>query len=207
MSDETLVYFDPAASNQFDPESDAEKLFNDHPGCPEIYSIAEPGHSLCINTLAETPVSVPLGISFSELDSLVLTAFEFEGIPSETGIFLEDKELNTWLNLREQAEYLFFHDPSQAESRFALHLTNVTSQEEPVQDGSFTLWSSGKRIYISNPDCTLGEISLYSLDGRCLESFKTEGENQVIEILRPAGIYVARVTSRRYTSATKIFIY
>ena len=34
--------------------------------------------------------SVPLGISYSQEDTLTLTAFDFEGIPEETGIFLED---------------------------------------------------------------------------------------------------------------------
>ena len=207
LSDETLIYFDPAASNQFDHEFDAEKLFNDHAGSPELFSMAEPDHSLCINILAYCPASVPLGISLNEEDSLALTAFDFEGIPFETGIFLEDKLLNSWTNLREQPEYRFYYNPLQAGSRLTVHFMNVAQQTEPVQQDELDFWCAENRVYISNPKNIDGEFYLYSIDGRLLESFELKGGNQVTPLDLPAGLYAIRISTPRWTSGKKIIIY
>ncbi len=207
LSDETLIYFDPAATNGFDPLFDAEKLFNERPGCPEIFSLAEPDHSLCINILAQIPVTVPLGISYTEEDTLLLTAFDFDGVPPDTGIFLEDKQLNTLINLREQPEYRFYHNPLQSGSRLALHFMDVTRLAEHVQPDGPDTWCSGKRVYLSNPKNIRADLVLFSIDGRNLESFRTEGGNQIIEINYPAGFYVLRISTSRLVSSKKIFIY
>jgi hypothetical protein len=207
LSDETLIYFDPAATNQYDPEFDAEKLFNDKAGCPEIYSLAETDHSLCINILAETPVSIPLGISYTEADTITLTAFDFDGIPPETGIFLEDNLQDNWINLREQPEYRFFQNPVQSGSRLTLHFMDVTPVAGHAQPDGLNFWCSGKRIYISNPENINGFLSSYSIDGRYLESYRIEKGSQAIEISYPAGVYAIRISTPLWTSCRKIFIY
>jgi hypothetical protein len=205
-SDEILIYFDPAATNQFDPEFDAEKLFNGHADCPEIFSMAD-DHQLCINILADDPASVPLGVSYSEEDTLTLTAFDFEGIPQETGIFLEDNQQSTWLNIREQPEYRFYHEPFQSGTRFALHFMNVAQMTEPVLKDELDFWCYENRIYVSNPMNIKGGFYLYSLDGRFLERFETKGGNQVIQPSVPTGLYVLRIVSPQFNFGRKIFIY
>ena len=207
LSDETLIYFDPAATNQFDPDFDAEKLFNDHAGCPEIFSLAQPDHSLCINILADDPVSVPMEISYSEEDTLVLTACDFAGIPPETGIFLEDKLFNSWINIREQPEYRFFYNPSRADSRLTLHFMKVARQPEPVQQDELDFWYSENRVYISNPKNIKGDIFLYSLDGRRLKSQRIQAGNNIIPLSVPTGLYALCISTPRWTSGRKIFIY
>jgi hypothetical protein len=207
LSDETLIYFDPEATNQFDPEFDAEKLFSEQEGSPEIYTLAEPDHSLCINILDEHPVSVPLGISFNEVDTLTLSGFDFEGIPAETGIFLEDKLLNTLVNIREQPEYRFYHTIFQAESRFTINFMNVASQAEPLIFNEPGFWCSGNSVYVTNPTNIKGEFHLYSLDGRLIEKIEITGGNQVIRLTVPTGFYILRMPAARSASGKKIFIY
>jgi hypothetical protein len=205
-ADETLIYFNPAASNEFDPGFDAEKLFNDKSGCPEIFSRASPDHSLCINILADYPVSVPLGVSFSTEDSLSITAFDFEGLSPETGIFLEDKLASSWINFREQTEYRFIHKPLHTGSRLLLHLTDVAHQLEPVQKPGLEFWNSGSRVYISNEFSTEGEIYLLSLDGRCLFSNRLPAGNSIFQMPFPAGLYILRISTNSGNFNRKIFI-
>lgn len=207
LSDETLIYFDPEATNQFDPEFDAEKLFSEQEGSPEIYTLAEPDHSLCINILAENPVSVPLGISFNEEDTLTLSGFDFEGIPAETGIFLEDKMLNALVNVREQPEYRFYHTSFQAESRFTVHFMNVASQAEPLIFNEPDFWCSGNSVYVTNPTNIKGEFNIYSLDGRLIEKIEIIRGDQVIRLNVPTGFYILRMPASRSASGRKIFIY
>ncbi|MCK9398570.1 MAG: T9SS type A sorting domain-containing protein [Bacteroidales bacterium] len=205
-SDETLIYFDPAATNQFDAGFDAEKLFNGHADCPEIFSIAD-DHQLCINILADDPASVALGISYNQEDTLTLTAFDFEGIPQEIGIFLEDNLQSTWLDMREQPEYRFNHMLFQPETRFTLYFMNVARLTEPVFKDEPDFWCFENRIYVSNPRNITGHLLLYSLEGRCLESFRATGRNQVIQSSLPTGLYVLRFVSQQFNSGRKIFIY
>ncbi len=207
LSDETLIYFDPEATNQFDPEFDAEKLFNEQAGAPEIYTLSEPDQSLCINILAENPVSIPLGIVYKTEDTLTLAGFDFQGIPAETGIFLEDKLLNVLVNIREQPEYRFYHNTFQSENRFTVHFMNVASQAEPLIYNEPDFWCSGRSVYVTNPTNIKGEFYLYSLDGRLLEKFEITGGNQVIHLTAPTGLYILRIPASRSASGRKIFIY
>jgi hypothetical protein len=206
-SDETLIYFNPAASNYFDPAFDAVKLFNGKAGCPEIFTLAGTEHPLCINILENHPASVPLGISDSEKDTLVLTAFDYEAISAETGIFLEDHLFNILINLREQPEYRFYHDPLLADNRLTLHFMNAAKQEEPGSIAGLEFWYSGNKVHIVNPNHIEGEISVYSLDGRCVESFKNDGENAVIRLSLPGGMYILRLSASGWASSQKILIY
>jgi hypothetical protein len=205
-SDETLIYFDPAATNQFDPGFDAEKLFNGNTDCPEIFSLADE-HQLCINILAGGPVSIPLGILYNYEDSLILRAFDFDGISEETGIFLEDKDEKAWLDLKEQAEYSFYHNPLQSGSRFILHFMNVAELAENQQEGKIDFWSYKDYVFILNPLNIKGEFKLYSIDGRLFERFEAGSSNSSIKLDVPAGIYVLRFVSDNLNIGRKIIIY
>ncbi len=206
LSDETLVYFDPEATNQFDPEFDAEKLFNLQAGCPEIYSVSDPYHYLCMNILAEEPVSVPLGISFQAEDTLLLSAFDFDGIPDETGIFLEDKLLNCLINFREQSEYSFFHHSFQEETRFTLHFMDAASHPELQLPDAPGFWCSGNGLFLSNPSNTAGTCHVFALDGRLVEEFEISGGSQVVRLNVPAGLYLVYLSVPGRTITGKAFI-
>jgi hypothetical protein len=206
MSDETLICFDPAATNQFDPKFDADKLFNGHANCPEISSISGV-HILCINILAGDPCSVPLAVDYSQEDTLALGAFDFDGIPKETGIFLEDKQQNTWLDMREQPEYRFYHQPFQSGNRLTLHFMNIDRLSEPILKDELDFWCFENRIYVSNPENIKGDLILYSLNGQLLESFRAGGGNQIIQSSLPTGLYVLRIVSTNQNFGRKIFIY
>jgi len=206
ISDETLIYIDPAATNQFDPAYDAEKFFNDHPGCPEMFSLAGQEHELCINILGGYPSSVPLGISHSGEDQLTLSAFDFEGMPAEIGIFLEDSRLDSLVNLQENQEYSFLHNPMQSESHLTLHFMNVAWQEEPSFQDKFNFWYSKNHIYSSNPGNISGDMALYSLDGRCLKQWPLRAGDSIVGLSLPSGIYILKVFSVNGMEAKKIFI-
>jgi hypothetical protein len=206
LSDEMLISFDLAGTNQFDPEYDAEKLFNGHDNCPEIFSIVE-DHRLCINILSNLPASVALGISCNNEDSLTLSAFDFEGMPEETGVFLEDNLEKKWINLKEQREYSFYYNPMQADYRFILHFMNVDGLAENQQENKIDFWSYQDYIFIINPLNIKGELRLYSIDGRLFERFETGSSNYLIKPDVPAGIYVLRFVSDDSSLGRKIVIY
>jgi hypothetical protein len=206
LSDETLIYFDPGASNNFDPAYDAAKFFNDHPGSPEIYSIAGPGHHLCINILSNHPVSVPLGISHTTEDTLTIAGFDFDGVPGETGIFLEDSRLDSLINLRENPEYRFFHNPYQSESHLTLHFMNAAVLQTPICQDKYHFWYANNHIYSSNPENISGEMALYTIDGRCLQIWQIPSGDYASGFPLPKGVYILKVFSHGWMDYRKICI-
>jgi len=206
LSDETLIYFDPAATNQFDPAFDAEKFFNERPGCPEIYSLSGPGHQLCINVLANHPSSVPLGISHMGEDTLTISAFGFEGMPGESGIFLEDSQLDSMVNLRDISEYRFLHQPYLSESHLTIHFMSVAFQEDPSFPDNFRFWYSNNHIYCSNPGNIHGDMVLYSIDGKHLKKWLLQDGNAIKGLSLPSGVYILKVFAAERIKTRKICI-
>jgi hypothetical protein len=206
LEDETLLCFHDSASIGYDPCFDAAKLFNGHPGCPELFTMADPDHSLCINTLSKVPASVPLGISYTGEDTLMITAFDFAEMDPETGIFLEDSHLNTLTDLRFQPDYQFRHKPG-LDSRFTLHLMNISGDDNSDEQVKSALWASGKRIYIINPNEHPGILQVCSTDGKCLQSLSAPAGESAHDVQLSAGIYIARLVTGPTILTAKIFIY
>ena len=205
-SDETLLYFDPSASNDFDPGFDAEKLSNGVEGCPEIISFAGNDIPLCINILSVHPVSVPLGINYSGYDSLTINAFDFNEISPETGIFLEDTGLKILKNLRDDPEYHFLHNPLQAGPRFILHFMNVAGLAEHLQPCKPLIRCTGNRIFIKNPCNSGGDMDIHSLDGKCIINAEIpRGENN-FSLAVPCGLYIVSVATDSFIYREKIII-
>jgi hypothetical protein len=206
-SDETLIYFDPAATNGFDPGFDAEKLFNGIEGCPEIFSFAGNDLPLCINILATHPASVPVGINYGSDDSLAISAFDFEDIPAETGLFLEDVSLKILKNLREEPDYHFAHNPLQSGPRFILHFMNVAGLAENLQQEKPEIHTRHNRVFITNPGNMNGALSIYSLDGKCIINVDIPAASSNFSLDVPRGVYVAVLRTGSGIYREKIIIH
>jgi hypothetical protein len=206
FTDETLLYFDPAASNDFDPGYDAEKLFNGLEGCPEVFSFAGNDTPLCFNILSTHPVSVSLGIKYSGYDSLTITAFDFDEFSTETGIFLEDTELKILKNLRDEPDYHFLHNPLQTGTRFVLHFMNVAGLADHLQPCKPVVRCSGNRIFIKNPCNSGGNVDIHSLDGRCIITDDIPAGESNFSLAVPCGLYLVSVTTGSGILREKIII-
>lgn len=207
FTDETLICFDPAATAHYDPSLDADKLFHFMAGCPEIYSVAEPGHFLCINSMKDFSESVTLGISCQEPDSLELIFYDFEEIPPETDLFLEDRLFSQWIHLRENPVVKFYFDPSMPDDRFVLHFMNPVASGEPVSMTGLEFWNASGMLYLNNYDNVSGTIKLFSVDGKLQRNFPVSSGKSVIPLELPAGIYAIQVLTDRYAWGKKIIIY
>jgi hypothetical protein len=206
LEDETILCFIDSASNAYDPRYDAAKMFNGHPGCPELFTMADPDHPLCINSLAQVPASVPLGISYTGEDTLMITAFDFAEMDPETGIFLEDRHLASWTDLRLQPDYKFRYEPDPG-TRFMLHIMNVSGEDNDNGLEKPALWASGKRVYIVNPYERPGFLHISSIEGKCLQSLSVPAGESAHEVQVPAGLYIARLITGPAIIAEKVFIY
>ena len=122
-ADETVVYFDPAATPGFDTTFDAYKVQLNGSGTPSLWSVAGVD-GLSINALPSLVgvPSIPLGVRVSQGGSHTLAATELLNLPPGTEVWLEDRELGTRQNLTLTPTYAFTMSPSYAGQRFYLWL-------------------------------------------------------------------------------------
>jgi hypothetical protein len=177
-SDETMIVFNPFASNGYDHELDALKLSNGVDPAPEISSIAEGNLELCINQLGSHPASVPLHINYGYADTLRFSAFDFDGLSPAVGIFLEDVSSGIWQDLREEPDYAFLNEVPGTPQRLILHFTDVTGTDKAkgTSNQYYSAFVSGNSIYITGDIYEPALYYLIDISGKVISSGKTEGK-------------------------------
>ncbi|MDO7845128.1 T9SS type A sorting domain-containing protein [Hymenobacter sp. M29] len=122
-ADETVLYFDPAATPAFDAALDAYKVQLNGNGAPSLWSVAG-ADGLSINALPSLAAgpSIPLGVRVGQAGSHTLEATELLNLPPGTEVWLEDRELGTRQNLTLTPTYAFTMSPSYTGQRFYLWL-------------------------------------------------------------------------------------
>ena len=123
--DECVFYYQEGATNGFDSDYDAYKLFGPNPG-PHI-SIDNDSLLMCINGI--TPVSQTYSTHILATTHLTgnftITVANVQGLPSGTCIYLKDIQTNTTVNLL-LGSYAFYLLDTTSTSRFILTITHNT---------------------------------------------------------------------------------
>jgi hypothetical protein len=122
-ADETVVYFDPAATPAFDAALDAYKVQLNGNGAPSLWSQAG-ADGLSINALPSlsTVPTIPLGVRVGQAGSHTLEATELLNLPPGTEVWLEDRALGLRQNLTLTPAYSFSMSPGYTGQRFYLWL-------------------------------------------------------------------------------------
>jgi hypothetical protein len=206
-ADETLVYFDPAATNEFDTQFDVCKLFAEIDSLPEIYTVAGGEHSLCINIISDVPADIPLNIHSGFEADMTLQAFDFDELNPDMGIYLEDIANQLIINLREQQSFEFHAETGENENRFVLHFINAVNVKEPQGPGSMEIILLNNRITIINPGKSRGQVGLYNLAGQEIAVTALTGiPEQALQISVSPGLYIISVVTAGNSCREKLFI-
>jgi hypothetical protein len=205
-NDETSVRFDQNATNGFDGEFDAYKLYGLY-DCPQIFSIHSE-NNLSINTLPDISNNqvIPVGFKTGLSGTFTLSASGFESFPASATFYLTDLITGTVQNLNLNPEYIFSASPANPEHRFNLHFAPVGYEEKgklnPVQ-----IYSFNEKIYIRTQPGIHGVATLYDLPGRVILTRQIEeGTLNTISTSIPSGYYLIKVTSNGRTDTEKVFI-
>jgi hypothetical protein len=188
FSDETLILFNPLTTNNYDPLADALKLPNGVDSAPEISSITEVNRRLCINQLGSYPVSVPLHIEHGYTDTLVLTAFDYEGLNAAVGVLLEDVSLGVWHNLREEPAYTFCNEAPGDPQRLVLHFITPSNVVDTQPQNEILAYTSGDRIFVKGLKSCPTKYFITDIRGRIVASGELEESINIKNI--PHGVYI-----------------
>ena len=134
-SDELVVRFKEAATEQFDSEFDGFKIINDAPN-PSLFAYTAEAN-YCLNSLPTslTEKTIPLQLNVAS-DTLCTWTADMSGFSSNETIILEDRLLGTAQNLSVSPTYTIQLKKGVYANRFFLQYSNKQSIVTGTQDGS-----------------------------------------------------------------------
>jgi hypothetical protein len=123
-SDETILLFNPNASNELD-SYDSYKMTNGNSAIPEIFSVVA-NENLAINGLnsVASAGALPLGFTTGEQNTFTIKATQFSDFANGLGVFIHDNLLNTEQELTNDNAYSFTSDATTTVSRFLISFKN-----------------------------------------------------------------------------------
>jgi len=211
-NDETVVYFNPNASDGYD-NYDSPKMSNANAAIPEIYTMAGT-EQLVINGLNTLIPDEELALGFTpgQTNTFTIKASEISNFDTGTRIFLKDKLLNTEQELTVGNDYSFTSDATPTANRFTLIFRaagiatalNTGSNDQSVLvyknvHNQITVKCSGD---INNEN----SVSVYNAVGQKLQTKQLTSNITVLDDALTSGVYLVTVTKAGKSVTKKVIL-
>jgi|GEM_PF-1004188 len=204
-TDETLIYFDSKATNDFNGY-DSPKMLNNSTKTPDLYSKAG-SERLVINGLNAITdnLELALGFSLNAATTLKLKATEISNFPAGTRIYLLDKQESTQTELAPETEYNFSTSSATTnnESRFSLIFRtsgSATGIENDEKQNTQVFVNTANQITIIAPERS--NYCIYNAMGQMIENGIVNSKFITQNSKLTTGVYVVKVGNQ----STKVII-
>jgi hypothetical protein len=205
---ETVIGFDESSTGGFDGLFDAEFL-EGKAEAPALFSYID-GTLYSMNFMPawqDFPV-VPVSFNAAANDEFQLSVTGTDGFPDNIPIYIEDKLLGVFQDLRAENTYTYAHDPTMAHKRFNIHFAAQEDEQENDQvfESQVSIYAYGKNIYVDIPENIRGEVSVFDLMGKRVTRQMTDvGLNKIPTHLNNTYTTVMFISST-HSVVKKVFI-
>ncbi len=212
--DPLCIYFDAGATNGFDGQYDALKLFNTDTRVTTFYSFGNDSSRLSINALQLNDSSlckVRLGLKTNRDGYVIISIKDITGAFKYNYISITDVVTGMTQDLDNDRYYKVNLAAGNYQHRFFINLSNLkTSVSETVYDTEwFKIYSAHGilKAEIDLPECRNGLLKIYNLAGENLfvQNIRQPGYHE----FNPAvadGIYLVTFSSGQSRATGKVFI-
>lgn len=198
MSDETVVKLMDNATNGYDGQYDAHKIFSFNSDHPQIFSTAN--GNMSINTLPVETGAVGLDVTGKAGDMMTINATERTNLEE---VWLVDELTGVQTDLTKEG-YSFIYNPS-VTNRFTLHFSIVNVNEQTETGNLFTIYAANRKANVIIPSGTRANIEIYNMLGQKVASASNRsGLNQFT--LRGNQYYIVKVYNNNQVETKKIVI-
>ena len=214
LPDNTVIYFDERATNEFDGQLDAFKAMSSDLRIPSLFTVTPTGTNLSINALppvGNTLCKVPLGLKIDKNGFITIKISDIDASLLQMRISLTDIVSGTDLALITNVEYKIYLPSGEYKNRFFINLSNITTD---IYDGdtnieAFSVYSSYGllRTEINNITGKEGTLRVFNLLGQSIFVGKVHetGYHEFTPDLID-GIYIITYNSGNFLSSKKIVI-
>ena len=200
------VRFNSEATNEFDRDWDAHKLFG-FSDIPKVFSYDE-NTKYSINSLPSTQTTHIVNIGVNSVNSASYT-FEFSNLSEISNLYgtikLEDILTGIWVDIAEGTQYSFEAQEGDNENRFKLHFGATGIDNEPIA-AKWLVSASGQQLFVSGENGQT-EVSVYNTQGQQVMLKKIEIQGEVrLPLNLSTGVYLVTLNNGRIVETTKIII-
>ena len=206
--DETIVMFDPAASNGLDAY-DSGKMSNGNINIPELFTIVG-GSQLAINGMNNIPydTEIPLGFTTGLAGTFTIKASQINNFDSSTSIYLKDNDdlLNTPVQLNSDAVYSFSSAvTTNNTSRFALifKAPSIATSLNPMDNSNVWISTNANNQIVVNGG---NSVEAYNAVGQKLAVKNLNATTTVLETPLQSGVYFVAVGNGAKSLIRKVII-
>ncbi len=204
---QAIVMFRPDATEGFDSEYDAEKLFENNPAIPHLYTFTPKKEALIINTLpqAEETDIIPVAMK-AKVGKYTISAKELN-LNRFATVYLQDTETGKIVDLSTN-DYTFKHEGGETAGRFVLRFNDISSKGEMFTRGEISAFAYKDILTITNPNETVrAEVSVYDLMGRNVQAEQIMLTPRTeLKIAQPVGQYLVKISTESETKVLKVMI-
>ncbi|PIA82201.1 hypothetical protein BFR04_10565 [Gaetbulibacter sp. 4G1] len=209
-----LVGADTKASNNFDigydaplAETNKEDMywqFNDN-----LKLIIQ-----AVNNFGEDQI-LPLGVKINKEGFATIKIDALENIGSNTNIYLHDKELDIYHDLKQSNYEVYLSTTGEYSDRFVITFSDASKNSlgtDDIEDTNLEVYFSNEKesFIIHNPDLKFVEtVSVYNLLGQSIYEFSTKShENHITHKTKSiaAGVYIVKMKTDNAILSKKILI-
>ena len=201
-SQQTLIDFNPDATDGFNPKYDALYMSG---FAPMFYSSGA-GKLFALNCLPEYRADLEIPLGFIKNQGTGFYIQLQRSLPDIT-VYLTDLKTNFTQNLSNNPVYSFTSEEGDDSQRFLLHFKAVGIEDQPQNQSNIQTWAANNTIHILNPENLQGEIRILNLFGQQVAQAKLTGDTkQQIQLNVPTGCYLVNVISEKGVVTRKVMV-
>ena len=209
LTDDTYIRFNPDATDGFDYQYDAYKMFAIDTAYPQVYT-NNGLDDIAINNLSELIGErvIPLGFKTTASGQFTFTADMVSSFTDNGNtVYLKDLITGTFQNLSLNNTYQFYSDATSGLNRFTIHFNpSITNIKQDVKN-QIQIYASSNEIHIDALDMLDGDVSVYDILGQVIATKHLSGSTSgIIALEDNDAIYVVKYTTGSQTIIKKIFI-
>ncbi len=208
-----LVGVDPKASNNFDIGYDAP-LVEDN--VEDLFWIFNNKNLViqAVNNFGEDQ-TLPLGIKINKEGFATIKIDALENIDSNTNIYVHDKELDIYHDLKQSNYEVYLSTIGKYTDRFVITFLDASKSSlgtDDIEDTNLEVYFSNEKesFIIHNPDLKFVEtVSVYNLLGQSIYEFNSKSHENHIEHKTKsitAGVYIVKMKTGHTILSKKILI-
>jgi hypothetical protein len=204
-ADQTYVRFEANATENWDGEWDAAKLYG-VPSAPQLYTKAPDGRMLSINSTPwkNEQINIPLSLKVGADDIYTISLSEAT-INESSNIWLKDLTDGTMYDLRENPNVNFIQSPENSADRFMLIINAITGISDPDVN-NIRIFSYGDKVFVNVPNTDELLISVEDILGRNVFRKTFEGSLEYNFHIPQNGFFIVTAEQGIISEATKIAI-
>lgn len=212
LSDPMAIYLDDKATEGFDRELDALKIFNTDQRLPNIYTLSSDLRRLSINSIpatSDSSMQIPIGLNTSRNAAIHFSTAHCSGIPDGWYAYLFDALQRKYHDLQSSMNYTALVQAGETPDRFFIVLSLGEIDFAGMNALSFDCYSSGGAVYISSglEQGEKGRLRITGMTGQVAWEKGIAGPFQGwVDPALNSGVYVVTVLTDRSLHSEKVLI-